>query len=78
MKKNDLQHATSGELNTKLEEAYQELFNLRFQRTTGKLTNSARFQPGEEGYRQDQDDPAPARAGGAVRRRRCVNDAKRW
>ena len=43
MKKNDLQHATSGELNTKLEEAYQELFNLRFQRTTGKLTNSARF-----------------------------------
>jgi large subunit ribosomal protein L29 len=43
MKKNDLQHATVGELNTKLEEAYQELFNLRFQRTTGKLTNSARF-----------------------------------
>lgn len=43
MKKIDLQHATSGELNTKLEEAYQELFNLRFQRTTGKLTNSARF-----------------------------------
>lgn len=43
MKKNDLQHATSGELNTKLEESYQELFNLRFQRTTGKLTNSARF-----------------------------------
>lgn len=43
MKKSDLQHANSGELNTKLEEAYQELFNLRFQRTTGKLTNSARF-----------------------------------
>jgi large subunit ribosomal protein L29 len=43
MKKNDLQHATVGELNTKLEESYQELFNLRFQRTTGKLTNPARF-----------------------------------
>ena len=43
MKKNDLQHATVGELNTKLEESYQELFNLRFQRLTGKLTNSARF-----------------------------------
>ena len=43
MKRNHMQHATSGELNTKLEEAYQELFNLRFQRTTGKLTNSARF-----------------------------------
>lgn len=46
MKKKELeqlQHATAGELNTKLEESYQELFNLRFQRTTGKLTNSARF-----------------------------------
>lgn len=43
MKKNELQQATAGELNTKLEESYQELFNLRFQRSTGKLTNSARF-----------------------------------
>ena len=46
MKKKELeqmQHATAAELNTKLEESYQELFNLRFQRTTGKLTNSARF-----------------------------------
>jgi large subunit ribosomal protein L29 len=42
-KQTDLKHATVGELNTKLEEAYQELFNLRFQRSTGKLTNSARF-----------------------------------
>ena len=48
MKKNDLQHATTGELNTKLEESYQELFNLRFQRTTGKLTNSARFGQGKK------------------------------
>lgn len=43
MKKNELQQATVAELNTKLEEAYQELFNLRFQRATGKLTNTARF-----------------------------------
>ena len=46
MKKKELeqlQHATASELNTKLEESYQELFNLRSQRTTGKLTNSARF-----------------------------------
>jgi large subunit ribosomal protein L29 len=46
MKKKEWQHlqqATAGELNTKLEESYQELFNLRFQRSTGKLTNSARF-----------------------------------
>jgi large subunit ribosomal protein L29 len=43
MKKNELQQATVAELNTKLEEAYQELFNLRFQRATGKLANTARF-----------------------------------
>lgn len=43
MKKNELQQATVAELNNKLEEAYQELFNLRFQRATGKLKNTARF-----------------------------------
>ncbi len=42
-KKNELQQATVAELNNKLDDAYQELFNLRFQRATGKLTNSARF-----------------------------------
>ncbi len=43
MKKNELHQATDAELTNKLEDAYQELFNLRFQRATGKLTNSARF-----------------------------------
>jgi len=43
MKTNELHQATVAELNTKLEDAYQELFNLRFQRATGKLTNTARF-----------------------------------
>ena len=43
MKKNELHQATVAELNTQLEDAYQELFNLRFQRASGKLTNSARF-----------------------------------
>ena len=42
MKKNELQQATVAELNTKLEEAYQELFNLRFQNVTGQLKNTAR------------------------------------
>lgn len=42
-KKNEFQQATSAELQNKLEDAYQEIFNLRFQRATGKLTNSARF-----------------------------------
>jgi len=43
MKKNELQQATDAELVNKLEDAYQEIFNLRFQRATGKLTNTARF-----------------------------------
>jgi large subunit ribosomal protein L29 len=42
-KKGELQQATNAELQNKLEDAYQEIFNLRFQRATGKLTNSARF-----------------------------------
>ena len=42
-KKNELQQATNAELQNKLEDAYQEIFNLRFQRATGKLTNHARF-----------------------------------
>ena len=29
-------------MTAKLDEAYQELFNLRFQKATGKLTNTAR------------------------------------
>ena len=42
-KKNEFQQATNAELQNKLEDAYQEIFNLRFQRASGKLTNSARF-----------------------------------
>ena len=44
MKKKELeqlQHATASELNTKLEESYQELFNLRFQLATGQLQNNS-------------------------------------
>lgn len=43
MKASELRDMTSAELAGKLDEAYQELFNLRFQRTTGQLTNTARF-----------------------------------
>ena len=43
MKKNELQQATDAELNTKLEDAYQEIFNLRFQRATGQVENTARI-----------------------------------
>jgi large subunit ribosomal protein L29 len=43
MKKNELHQSSDADLNSKLSDAYQELFNLRFQRSTGKLTNTARF-----------------------------------
>lgn len=42
-KKEDLAQATVDELNNKLEDAHQELFNLRFQRSTGQLKNPARM-----------------------------------
>ena len=42
MNASELRGMASAELATKLDESYQELFNLRFQRATGKLTNTAR------------------------------------
>lgn len=42
MKASELKGMANAELATKLDEAYQELFNLRFQKATGKLTNTAR------------------------------------
>ena len=42
MKASELRDMASAELATKLDESYQELFNLRFQNATGKLTNTAR------------------------------------
>lgn len=43
MKASELREMSNAELASKLDDAYQELFNLRFQRTTGQLTNTARF-----------------------------------
>jgi large subunit ribosomal protein L29 len=42
MKAHELRPLTASELYTRLDEGYQELFNLRFQRATGQLTNTAR------------------------------------
>ncbi len=42
MKASELRTSTSAELAGKLDDSYQEMFNLRFQRATGKLTNTAR------------------------------------
>ena len=37
-----LRALTDAELANKLDDSYQELFNLRFQKSTGKLTNTVR------------------------------------
>lgn len=42
MKAQELRGLTNADLAQKLDEGYQEMFNLRFQRATGKLTNTAR------------------------------------
>ena len=44
MKITELRSQNNAELARKLDDAYQEMFNLRFQRATGKLANPARFQ----------------------------------
>lgn len=42
MKAHELRPLTESELYSRLDEGYQELFNLRFQRATGQMTNTAR------------------------------------
>lgn len=44
MNVSELRSKTDAELANQLDDSYQELFNLRFQRATGKLTNTARIQ----------------------------------
>ena len=43
MEAREIRELTTGEVLGKLDEAYQELFNLRFQWSTGQLKNSARL-----------------------------------
>jgi len=43
MKSQEVRGMTTADLAQRLDEAYQEMFNLRFQRATGKLTNTARM-----------------------------------
>jgi len=42
MKAHELRVLNIGELAAKLDDSYQELFNLRFQKASGQLTNTAR------------------------------------
>ena len=43
MKPSELRKVSDSDLQEKLDEAYQELFNLRFQRATGKMSNTSRY-----------------------------------
>ena len=43
MKPNELRELDNARLRQRLVEIDQELFNLRFQKETGRLTNTARF-----------------------------------
>ncbi len=42
MKAHELRALGLGEIAAKLDDAYQELFNLRFQKASGQLVNTAR------------------------------------
>lgn len=42
MKANELRNQDDEQLRRQINDYYQELFNLRFQKVTGKLTNTAR------------------------------------
>jgi large subunit ribosomal protein L29 len=43
LKIGEIRAMTEDELHGRIEEGHQELFNLRFQRATGNLTNPMRF-----------------------------------
>ena len=43
MTASELRDKTDVELQDQLDDSYQELFNLRFQRTSGQLANTARM-----------------------------------
>lgn len=42
MKANELRNLEAEDLYSRLDECYKELFNLRFQKVTGRLTNTSR------------------------------------
>ena len=42
MKTTEIRQLNDAELANRLDDAYQEMFNLRFQRASGQLTNTAR------------------------------------
>lgn len=43
MRTDQIRNYTTPEIGQRIDEAYEELFNLRFQRTTGQMKNTARM-----------------------------------
>lgn len=43
MKASEIRSMSNADLGKQLDDSYQELFNLRFQRVAGQVTNTARF-----------------------------------
>jgi large subunit ribosomal protein L29 len=43
MRPHEIRALTTAEIGLRLDEAYEEIFNLRFQRHTGQLKNTARL-----------------------------------
>lgn len=43
MRSEEIRNYTTPEIGQRIDEAYEELFNLRFQRTTGQMKNTARM-----------------------------------
>ena len=58
----ELDDLNNVDLEGKLREAKEELFNLRFQAATGQLESHGRLQGGQEGHRPDLHRGARARA----------------
>lgn len=43
MKTSEIRSMSNADLGKQLDDSYQELFNLRFQRVAGQVTNTSRF-----------------------------------
>ena len=63
MRPEEIRNLTSAEVGQKLDETYEELFNLRFQKHTGQLKNFARMGATAPRSRPFEDHSTRARAG---------------
>ena len=70
LKAHELDELTDIDLEARLREAKEELFNLRFQAATGQLESHGRLRTRQEGHRPDLHRGARARARHPVGSRR--------